>query len=309
MRLYLSLNVHVVNEDDWNYVTSKFSNVINVINVTPISSTELLIDVPDDVDFLILSKFKFVDKVGIVIGEFSEDNVQDLLNFLMSIQCSLVVRVHDFRLRSLIERLRFSKGFSNDFVIIRDYFEDSKVKILVIKPVNFEMFCDVVDMWCRCFSDYRPIFVVSGLRSENEVLSCVRIASALRIRLYLVNPRLRFSCRKKLNEFKKFLSLSKCRIVNDFESIIKRFREKNVIIGLSMHSHKGESDLMEILENDPRDPVFLIGGELWGLSVREVESCDHVVRLGPSSGVPMSASEVISYVTSLVRFIRRRPRC
>ncbi|NPA69290.1 MAG: TrmH family RNA methyltransferase [Crenarchaeota archaeon] len=309
MKLYLSFNIHVVSEDDWNYVLSRVSSVVDVLSFIPISSTELVIDVPEGTDLSRLCSLKFVDKVGTVIGEFSEDNLNDLLDFLKNLHCSLIVRVNDFRLRSLITRLRSLKESCNDFVIVRDYFEDSKVKVLIIKPMDFEMFCDVFDMWCRCFSDYRPIFVVSGLCSENEVLSCVRVASALRVRLYLVNPRIRFSCRKKLNEFKKFLSLSKCRIVKDFESIIERFRENYVIIGLSMHSHKGEIDLVRVLEEDCRDPVFLIGGELWGLSVREIEVCHHVVRLGPSSGVPMSASEVISYVTSIVRTIRRRPRC
>jgi len=282
---------------------------VNILNSIPISSTELIIDVPENVDPYRLLELKFIDKIGIVIGEFSEDDLRSLLDFLKNINYSPIARVSDFRLRSLIMRVRSLKESYHGFIIIRDYFEDSKLKILIIKPIDYEMFCDIVNMWCRCFSDYRPIFIVSGLRSENEILSCVRVASALRVRLYLINPRIRFSCRKKLNEFKKFLSLSKCRIVKNFENIIERFREKYVIIGLSMHSHKGESDLLEILENENRSPVFLIGGELWGLSVREVEACHHVVRLGPSSGVPMSASEVISYVTSIVRLVRRRPRC
>ncbi|NPA23427.1 MAG: TrmH family RNA methyltransferase [Crenarchaeota archaeon] len=309
MRFYIWLNVHVVREDDWTYVDSKIREVIPIINITPISSTEVIVETSNGADICKIFELKFVDKVGTIVREFDENSINELLNFLKESCFSPVIKVRDFRLRSVLSRVVSMRRICEDFIIIRDYYDGALLKVAIIKPLKFEMFYDFIDMWWRCLSDFRPIFVVSGLSSENEVLSCVRIAAALRVRLYLVSPRIRFSCRKKLDEFKKFLSLAKCRIVNNFESIIERFRGKNIIIGLSMHAHRGEVDLYEILERDHRDPVFLVGGELWGLSVREIDACDHVVRLGPSTGVPMSASEVISYVTCIVRSVRRRPRC
>ncbi len=305
------MNVHAISDDDWTYVISRIRDTLpNVESVTPISSTEFIVDVPDNINIESLHNLKFIDKVGTVIAEFSEESLSDLLKFLKRYNYYPLTKVRDFRIKSVIYRIPSQEYNQNsNYVIIRDYYDNDKVKVLVIKPLDTYAFQDLHDMWYGCFSDYRPIFVVSGLCSENEVLSCVRLASALRIRLILVNPRLRFSCRKKLEEFKKFVSLSKCRIVKDINSVFEKYRNKYRIIGMSMHSSKGEVELLNILRRGERT-VFLIGGERWGLSVREVEKCDYVIRLGPSTGVPMSSSEVIAYVTSIVRLCSmRRLQC
>ena len=85
----------------------------------------------------------------------------------------------------------------------------------------------------------------------------------------------------------------------------RKFKDNIVVICLSMHSRCGEKELVNILNmNIDKIPVYVIGNERWGLNINEVQECQYFIRLGPSTGIPMSSSEVIAYTTILTRFVK-----
>ncbi len=304
MKLFIWLNVHVVNENDWSFVENALRNVVAQCKIMPISSTEVMLEIhgsdTDEIVRKILS-LKFVDRVGIVVKELVVNKISDLINYIRSIDYFLIPRVRDIRIRSVILRETKSKPVQENFLIVRDYYDNSRLIISFIMPYRKDLWYDIFNMWHECFSNYKPTFVVTGISSENELLSCVRIAAALRVRLYLCSTNIRFSSRKKYEEFKRFVSIAKVRIYRSLEDIVNILKRRNVrIVCLSMHCHKGERNLLDIFR-DGRDTAFIIGSEKWGLSVKEIELCDDVLRLGPSTGIPMSISEVISYITSTCR--------
>jgi len=300
-RFYVWFNIHIVSEDDWNRVNNILINIPGVEYVESITSTEAIVYSRDYI-YNSIRSVKFIDKVGEVLQEFDRDDIQGILNFAKSLNAFIIPRVSDIALRSLLRS--FSGRDFENIVVVRDFYRDSKLKVVFIKCLDIDKFLDFVDKWYRTFSKFKPYFIVCNIESDHEVVSCVRIASALDIKLYLVNPRLRFRDRRLLNEFKKFLSISKTRVITrrNLRDVIDRYFKGRKIVCLSMHTSSGEIDLLDLLEKcDVKDLVFVIGGERWGLCIDDVDVCDYFIRLGPASGIPMSISEVMSYITSMLR--------
>ena len=303
---YIETNVHIVSESDFDYVKTRLRDSLGRdLDVVQISSTELVAEPLGDMEILRLRELKFVERVGRVDSQYESSRLGDLIEYLRSNDLSPVTRISDFSLRwRIVQALGRPRSLEN-IVLLRDVVEDDSRIILVVRPVASEDFQDLVDLFHDSYCG-KMLFAACDLSSEHETVSCVRVCCALKVRLLLVNPRARFTSRKLLLEFKKLSSLCKARTFRDLGECVdwvKRRHGKVTIVGLSMHARRGEKTLERYLSEMREETTFffVLGNETWGLSPRQVELCDIVVRLGPSTGVPMSVSESIAYVTHVVR--------
>ncbi len=307
---YVELNVHAVTDEDWNYVKERIVNILgHDVDILPQSSTELLLSNVSVDEVPKLCNIKFVERVGIVVKLFQKDKltISELVEFLRKEKLVPIPRVEDMRIRIMLKNI--FRNCDGKLCLLRDLSIMDREFIAVILPIYQEQFQDLADPWSGTLGRLTPQFVVCDVESENELLSCARAACALKFKMYLVNPRLSFSDRRKRAEFWKFFNISKSKIFKTLEECLDYLRARRghiVAIALSMHASSGENKLMEIVKNHGLDHVvFVLGGERWGLSPRQVELCDYVVRVGPSTGIPLSISEVMCYVTCLLRGLLR----
>ena len=307
---YVEMNVHAISDEDWNFVKENICQVLGRnVEVLPQSSTELLLQDINAEEARKLLNLLFIERVGLVIKLFekSSNYLSDLVRFLRENSLRPVPRISDMRIRMLIKNS--FRNVSGSLCLLRDLSIHGVDYVGVIVPIDETRFSDLENPWFDTFGSLSPIFVVCDLSSENELLSCVRSAYALRFRIYFVNPRLWFSDRKRRAEFWKFFNMSKSRIFTSLEECLEFLNKRKgtvVPVALSMHASSGEVTLLKIVKEHGVDRlVFVLGGEEWGLSPRQVSQCRYVVRVGPSTGVPLSVSEVMCYVTCMLRALLR----
>jgi len=306
-KIYIELNVHVVSESDFEYVRSRIRQVLGRdVQVTQLSSTELLLEPLSERELTELNTLKFIERIGRIEAQYDTSRLPELINYLKMQNLKPVTKIRDFSLRwRIVQVFGKPKNFDENTVLLRDFEFDHGKIILIIRPVNIENFRDLADMFYDSYTG-SIMFAVCDVSSEHEIVSCVRICCALKVRLFLISPHAKFSDRKLHEEFKKFYGLCKARTFTDLKECVewvKRHHRDVNIVGLSMHAHRGEKTLEDYIRrcSSSSNFLFVLGGETWGLTPSQVELCDIVVRLGPSTGVPMSISEVIAYTTCLVR--------
>ncbi len=306
-KVYVELNVHTVSESDFEYVKSRIGEALGRdVQVVQLSSTELLLEPLSHEEISKLTSLRFIERVGKIEAQYSASQLSDLVRQLKSRGLRPVTKIRDFSLRwRVVQVFGKPRSFDENTVLLRDFEFDNDKVILVVRPVYVESFRDLADVYYDSYSG-SVMFAVCDVSSEHEIVSCVRICCALKVRLFLVNPHVRFSDKKLHEEFKKFYGLCKARTFTDLKECVewvKRRRENVRIIGLSMHAHRGEKTLEEFIRSCEANAnfLFILGGETWGLNPRQIDLCDLVVRLGPSTGIPMSISETIAYATCLIR--------
>ncbi len=310
MYTYVEMNVHAISDEDWNFVKEEILKIFNKsVEILPQSSTELLVHGVDISEVKKLHNIIFVERVGLVVKLFEKSGnyLSSLVKFLRENNLKPIPRIRDMRIRTLIKNS--FKNVIGSICLLRDLSIRGIEYIGVIIPLEERRFLDLENPWFDTFSSLSPTFVVCDLSSENELLSCVRSAYALKFKIFFVNPRIWISDRKKRAEFWKFFNMSKSKIFASLEECLEFLSKRKgdiIPIALSMHASSGEISLLKIVQEYGIDRVvFVLGSEEWGLSPRQISQCRHVVRVGPSTGVPLSVSEVMCYVTCMLRALLR----
>lgn len=318
-RIYVELNTHLVTENDWKIFQEILEQELQKCNIIdfqikPISSTSAIIEFSGNENIITcLRNVRIIERIGFIVDEieFRQEKLVEIINYIIEISrrynAHVIPKTKIFILRSLLRKYKQKSEDMDNVLLITDYEVENVLKLLIVigKTNDFK---DLVDLFSDTyFSDV--YYIVSGVESLHEILAICRITCALKVHTILTNVNFKKFNSRRIQEIKKFLSLGKIRVMKDINKAVnylkKRLGSNIIFICLSMHSKFGEVELTKILDKHiDKIPVYIIGSERWGLNINEVWKCQYFVRLGPSTGIPLSSSEVIAYTAVLTRFVK-----
>ncbi|MBI5391546.1 hypothetical protein HZB00_00940 [Candidatus Woesearchaeota archaeon] len=135
--------------------------------------------------------------------------------------------------------------------------------------------------------------IIEEPRTVEEVADLLRVCWIFQLPLYIVTT----SIDEKKKLFLKAKELVKGIDLEQFTYFIQRNLPPGfTVVGFSKHAQKSEKELLPLFN---QKLAFLFGNETYGLSQELRDQATVLIKLGPASKKPFTASQALSYVLGL----------